>query len=80
MNEKFHDARKAMWKTLKSQDVWRSCFYMYLSLAFGLDIREGLFYWFTDAKTGLAFSQVYLRTFFYIYFIIYGLIEVAKTN
>ncbi|KAE8699315.1 putative folate-biopterin transporter 3 [Hibiscus syriacus] len=57
VKEKFIDASKAMWTTLKCWDVWRSCLYMYLSLALGLHIHEGMFYWYTDAKDGPSFSQ-----------------------
>lgn len=34
---------------------------MYLSLAFSLNIHEGMFYWYTDAKAGPSFSQVHRR-------------------
>ncbi|KAG4392296.1 hypothetical protein GLYMA_04G112100v4 [Glycine max] len=46
-----------MWTTLRSEDVWGPCLYMYLSLALSLDIREGMFYWYTDSKGGPSFSQ-----------------------
>lgn len=57
INEKFLDAATAMWTTLKCQDVWRPCLYMYLSFALSLNIYEGLFYWETDSKAGPSFSQ-----------------------
>ncbi|XVE71280.1 hypothetical protein DITRI_Ditri10aG0138500 [Diplodiscus trichospermus] len=57
VNQKFLDAVKAMWTTLKSPDVWRPCLYMYLSFAVSLSINEGLFYWYTDSKEGPSFSQ-----------------------
>ncbi|KVH95113.1 Biopterin transport-related protein BT1 [Cynara cardunculus var. scolymus] len=57
INEKFLDAASAMWTTLKCQDVWRPCLYMYLSFALSLNIYEGLFYWETDSKAGPSFSQ-----------------------
>ncbi|KAK8489221.1 hypothetical protein V6N11_029236 [Hibiscus sabdariffa] len=57
VNRKFLDAAKAMWTTLKGPDVWRPCLYMYLSLAVSLNINEGLFYWYTDAKEGPSFSK-----------------------
>ncbi|KAJ4834340.1 hypothetical protein Tsubulata_037539, partial [Turnera subulata] len=57
VSQKFVDASKAMWTTLKLPDVWRPCLYMYLSLALSLNIREGLFYWYTDSKGGPSFSQ-----------------------
>lgn len=44
---------------LKTPDVWRPCLYMYLSLALGVSIHEGMFYWYTDAKGGPSFSQVF---------------------
>lgn len=59
VNEKFLDAGKAMWTTLKFPLVWRPCLYMYLSFALSLNIHEGLFYWYTDSKAGPAFSQVF---------------------
>lgn len=58
VNQRFLDAGKAMWTTLKCPDVWRPCLYMYLSIALSLDIHEGMFYWYTqDSKDGPAFSQ-----------------------
>lgn len=57
VNQKFVDASKAMWTTLKLPDVWRPCLYMYLSFALSLNIHEGLFYWYTDSKGGPSFSQ-----------------------
>ncbi|KAL6563199.1 hypothetical protein OROHE_005786 [Orobanche hederae] len=54
---KFLDAGRAMWTALKCPVVWRPCLYMYLSLAVSLHIHEGMFYWYTDAKTGPLFSQ-----------------------
>ncbi|XP_054793219.1 probable folate-biopterin transporter 2 [Prosopis cineraria] len=57
VNQKFVDAGKSMWTTLKSEDVWRPCLYMYLSFALSLNIYEGMFYWYTDSKDGPSFSQ-----------------------
>ncbi|KAK4277258.1 hypothetical protein QN277_015277 [Acacia crassicarpa] len=57
VNQKFIDAGKSMWTTLKSEDVWRPCLYMYLSFALSLNIYEGMFYWYTDSKDGPSFSQ-----------------------
>ncbi|KAK6237071.1 hypothetical protein SCA6_012408 [Theobroma cacao] len=57
VNQKFLDAAKAMWTTLKCPDVWRPCLYMYLSSAVSLNINEGLFYWYTDSKDGPSFSK-----------------------
>ncbi|XP_071692706.1 probable folate-biopterin transporter 2 isoform X2 [Rutidosis leptorrhynchoides] len=57
ISEKFVDAATAMWTTLKSEDVWRPCLYMYLSFALSLNIYEGLFYWETDSNVGPSFSQ-----------------------
>lgn len=57
VSEKLLDASKAIWKTLKCQIVWRPCLYMYLSIALGLNVAEGMFYWYTDAKEGPSFSQ-----------------------
>lgn len=58
VNQKLLDACKAMWNTLKRREVWRPCLYMYLSLALSLNVHEGMFYWYTDAKGGPAFSKV----------------------
>ncbi|KAF5743374.1 hypothetical protein HS088_TW09G01442 [Tripterygium wilfordii] len=57
VNQKFLNAGKTMWTTLKLPDVWRPCLYMYLSLALSLNIHEGMFYWYTDSKSGPSFSQ-----------------------
>ncbi|CAK9141327.1 unnamed protein product [Ilex paraguariensis] len=57
VNQKFLDAGKAMWRTIKCPDVWRPCLYMYLSLALSLNIGEGMFYWYTDSKEGPTFSK-----------------------
>ncbi|KAJ6307510.1 hypothetical protein OIU76_017329 [Salix suchowensis] len=64
VNEKFLDAGKAMWTALKFRDVWRPCLYMYLSLAVSLNIHEGMFYWYTDAKGGPSFSQEVVGSIF----------------
>lgn len=57
VNGKFLDAGRALWMALKCSVVWRPCLYMYLSLALSLHLHEGMFYWYTDAKTGPSFSQ-----------------------
>ncbi|KAH0923400.1 hypothetical protein HID58_023418 [Brassica napus] len=57
VNQKFIDAGRAMWRTMKCSDVWRPSLYMYISLALSLNIHEGLFYWFTDSKDGPLFAQ-----------------------
>ncbi|KAF8392987.1 hypothetical protein HHK36_021228 [Tetracentron sinense] len=57
VTQKFMDACKAMWTTLKLPDVWRPCLYMYLSLTLSLSIHDGMFYWYTDSKAGPAFSE-----------------------
>ncbi|XVF89509.1 hypothetical protein PTKIN_Ptkin19aG0135400 [Pterospermum kingtungense] len=62
VSQKFLDAGKAMWTTLKCPEVWRPCLYMYLSFAVSLNINEGLFYWYT--KGGPSFSQ---KTIGYIF-------------
>ncbi|MBA0836322.1 hypothetical protein Goarm_008549, partial [Gossypium armourianum] len=64
VNEKIVDASKVMWTTLKCRGVWRPCLYMYLSLALGLHIHEGMFYWYTDAKEGPSFSQEVVGSIF----------------
>ncbi|RZC73686.1 hypothetical protein C5167_049166 [Papaver somniferum] len=55
--QKFIDASKATFTTLKCGDVWRPCLYMYLSFALSLNIHEGMFYWITDPKAGPALSE-----------------------
>ncbi|XP_059642786.1 probable folate-biopterin transporter 2 [Cornus florida] len=57
VNQKFLDAAKAMWTTLKCPNVWRPCVYMYSSIALSLNIYEGMFYWYTDSKAGPSFAQ-----------------------
>ncbi|XP_062101677.1 probable folate-biopterin transporter 2 [Humulus lupulus] len=57
VKQKFLNAGNAMWTTLKSPSVWRPCLYMYSSLALSLNILDGMFYWYTDAKDGPGFSQ-----------------------
>ncbi|KAK9947227.1 hypothetical protein M0R45_012659 [Rubus argutus] len=57
VNQKFIDAGKSMWKTLKCPDVWRPSLYMYSSLALSLNILDGMFYWYTDSTSGPSFSQ-----------------------
>ncbi|KAF3787189.1 putative folate-biopterin transporter 2 [Nymphaea thermarum] len=55
--ERLLEAAGSMWKTLKCPVVWRPCLYMYFSLALSLNIHEGMFYWYTDSKSGPSFSQ-----------------------
>ncbi|CAN6482238.1 unnamed protein product [Victoria cruziana] len=55
--ERLQEATVSMWNTLKCPAVWRPCLYMYLSLAVSLNIHEGMFYWYTDSKSGPNFSQ-----------------------
>ncbi|KAF2599869.1 hypothetical protein F2Q68_00012310 [Brassica cretica] len=40
VNQRFTDAGRAMWRTMKCSDVWRPCLYMYISLALSLNIHE----------------------------------------
>ncbi|KAJ0965740.1 hypothetical protein J5N97_026878 [Dioscorea zingiberensis] len=61
VHEKFLQASRSMWTTLKYPYVWRPCLYMYVSLALSLKIQEGMFYWYTDKNSGPSFSQVYHR-------------------
>ncbi|GAB4850303.1 hypothetical protein Ancab_029603 [Ancistrocladus abbreviatus] len=60
VSQKFCDAARAMWTTLKLPDVWRPCLYMYLSLALSVNIHEGMFYWYTGSETGPHFSQEFV--------------------
>ncbi|KAG0474222.1 hypothetical protein HPP92_016079 [Vanilla planifolia] len=62
--EKLTQAKKTMWATLKCAEVWKPCIFMFTSLALSLNIQEGLFYWYTDTKSGPSFSQ---RTISFIY-------------
>lgn len=55
--QNFTNAMKAMWRTIKCSDVWQPSLYMFITRALGLDIKEGLFYWFTDSKDGPLFAQ-----------------------
>ncbi|KAK9066324.1 hypothetical protein SSX86_013645 [Deinandra increscens subsp. villosa] len=64
VSQKFLDATKTMVTALKTPDVWRPCLYMYLSLALGVSIHEGMFYWYTDAKAGPSFSQEVIGSIF----------------
>lgn len=64
VSQKFLDAVKTMVTALKTPDVWRPCLYMYLSLALGVSIHEGMFYWYTDAKSGPSFSQEVIGSIF----------------
>ncbi|KAG0475777.1 hypothetical protein HPP92_015463 [Vanilla planifolia] len=62
--EKLTQAKKTMWATLKCAEVWKPCIFVFTSLALSLNIQEGLFYWYTDTKSGPCFSQ---RTISFIY-------------
>nr|XP_043616493.1 probable folate-biopterin transporter 3 [Erigeron canadensis] len=64
VSQKFLDAIKTMVTAMKSPDVWRPCLYMYVSLALGVSIHEGMFYWYTDAKSGPSFSQEIIGSIF----------------
>ncbi|XP_076928798.1 putative folate-biopterin transporter 3 [Bidens hawaiensis] len=64
VKQKFLDAIKTMATALKTSEVWRPCLYMYLSLALGVSIHEGMFYWYSDAKTGPSFSQEVIGSIF----------------
>ncbi|KAL8230438.1 hypothetical protein R6Q57_000216 [Mikania cordata] len=64
VSQKFLDATKTMATALKTPEVWRPCLYMYLSLALGVSIHEGMFYWYTDAKAGPSFSQEVIGSIF----------------
>lgn len=58
VGRQFKEAGKAMFTRLSRPAVWRPCVYMYVSFALSLDISDGMFYWYTDAKNGPSFSQV----------------------
>ncbi|CAI0473925.1 unnamed protein product [Linum tenue] len=64
VHEKFLDAGKAMWRTLKCREVWRPCLFMFLSLCVSLHVHEGMFYWYTDAAGGPSFSQEIVGSIF----------------
>ncbi|KAK3437283.1 hypothetical protein EUGRSUZ_C01894 [Eucalyptus grandis] len=57
VSQKFLDAGKAMWTTLKIPAVWRQCIYMYSSIALSWNICDGMFYWYTDADGVPSFSE-----------------------
>ncbi|KAL6985145.1 hypothetical protein U1Q18_018521 [Sarracenia purpurea var. burkii] len=57
VSQKFFDAAKAVWTTLRCPGVWRPCLYMFLSLALSLNIYQGMFYWLTDSEEGPSFSK-----------------------
>ncbi|KAI3521138.1 hypothetical protein L1887_10599 [Cichorium endivia] len=64
VSQKFIDATKTMVTAFKSPAVWRPSLYMYLSIAVGVSIHEGMFYWYTDAKAGPSFSQEVIGSIF----------------
>nr|XP_018680278.1 PREDICTED: probable folate-biopterin transporter 2 isoform X3 [Musa acuminata subsp. malaccensis] len=55
--QKLQQAIRTMRTTLQCPSVWRPCVYMYMSLALSLNIEEGMFYWYTDKKSGPSFSE-----------------------
>ncbi|THU71486.1 hypothetical protein C4D60_Mb04t01940 [Musa balbisiana] len=55
--QKLQQAIRTTRTTLQCPSVWRPCVYMYMSLALSLNIEEGMFYWYTDKKSGPSFSQ-----------------------
>ncbi|CAL9151483.1 unnamed protein product, partial [Musa hybrid cultivar] len=55
--QKLQQAIRTMRTTLRCPSVWRPCVYMYMSLALSLNIEEGMFYWYTDKKSGPSFSE-----------------------
>ncbi|KAF8697983.1 hypothetical protein HU200_035486 [Digitaria exilis] len=63
-HKKFVEASGKMLTTLKCPEVWRPCVYMYVSLALSVDIQEGMFYWYTDRKTGLSFHEGFIGFMF----------------
>ncbi|KMT16948.1 hypothetical protein BVRB_2g044180 [Beta vulgaris subsp. vulgaris] len=60
VGQKFLDATRAMTETIKLQDVWRPCLYLYLSNSLSLNIYDGMFYWYTDSDAGPHFSQEFV--------------------
>ncbi|KAM3390215.1 hypothetical protein ACQJBY_012042 [Aegilops geniculata] len=60
VHKKFYEAVESMWTTLKCPQVWRPCVYMFLMFVLSPDIQGGLFYWYTDSSTGLAFSEGFI--------------------
>ena len=65
-HKKFVEASGKMLRTLKCPEVWRPCFYMYMSLALSVDIQEGMFYWYTDPSAGPSFSEGFIGFIFAI--------------
>ncbi|KAJ3699052.1 hypothetical protein LUZ61_002757 [Rhynchospora tenuis] len=64
--QKFLDANRTMWRTIKYPEIWRPSSYVYLSLALSVNIQEGMFYWYTDSIKGLSFSEGSIGTMFAI--------------
>ncbi|CAL5068692.1 unnamed protein product [Urochloa decumbens] len=60
VHKEFYRAVQSMGTTLKCPEVWRPCLYMYVSLNLSLDIQGGMFYWYTDPVSGLAFSEGFI--------------------
>ncbi|KAJ7542494.1 hypothetical protein O6H91_10G108700 [Diphasiastrum complanatum] len=50
------EASYKMWSTIKRPVIWMPVLYMFLSWAVCPDISEGLFYFYTDAFSGLSLS------------------------
>ncbi|VAH49220.1 unnamed protein product [Triticum turgidum subsp. durum] len=60
VHKKFYKAIQSMGTTLKCPEVWRPCLYIYVSLNLSLDIQGGMFYWYTDRRTGPGFSEEFI--------------------
>uniref|UniRef100_A0ACD5ZU03 Uncharacterized protein n=1 Tax=Avena sativa TaxID=4498 RepID=A0ACD5ZU03_AVESA len=65
-HKKFSEASGKMLMTLKCPEVWRPCFYMYMSLALSVEIQEGMFYWYTNPSAGPSFSEGFIGFIFAI--------------
>lgn len=57
---------KNIWKTISCPQVWKPTLYMYISWASSPSVSEGKFYWYTDHKHGLGFSQEFVGMSFAI--------------
>ncbi|KAJ7294483.1 hypothetical protein O6H91_Y254200 [Diphasiastrum complanatum] len=54
------EASYKMWNTIKRPLIWMPTLYMFLSWAVCPDISEGLFYFYTDAFSGLSLSVEFI--------------------
>lgn len=56
--ERVAGAMAGMGKAITCPQIWKPSLFMFLSISLAVSTHEGHFYWYTDSKTGPAFSQV----------------------